>query len=135
MADGGGGGNLDGGDGVLDALWRIQEQIREEEKARRDYERAMQEAAKEEETIRKAMEKAREEAAHASAQDRAKFEAQLAELNKKLTEAEAKNQRALSMAQQTRSGHVYIISNIGSFGEDVLKKRGLRKKIGMCKII
>lgn len=100
---------------------RIQEQIREEEKARRDYERAMQEAAKEEETIRKAMEKAREEAAHASAQDRAKFEAQLAELNKKLTEAEAKNQRALSMAQQTRSGHVYIISNIGSFGEDVLK--------------
>jgi len=100
---------------------RIQEQIREEEKARRDYERAMQEAAKEEQTIRKAMEKAREEAAHASAQDRAKFEAQLAELNQKLTEAEAKNQRALSMAQQTRSGHVYIISNVGSFGEDVLK--------------
>ncbi len=25
------------------------------------------------------------------------------------------------MAQQTRSGHVYIISNIGSFGEDVYK--------------
>ncbi len=100
---------------------RIQEQIREEEKARRDYERAMQEAAKEEETIRKAMEKARAEAAHANAQDRAKFEAQLAELSQKLTEAEAKNQRALSMAQQTRSGHVYIISNVGSFGEDVLK--------------
>lgn len=100
---------------------RIQEQIREEEKARRDYERAMQEAAKEEETIRKAMDKARAEAANASAQDRAKFEAQLAELNQKLTEAEAKNQRALSMAQQTRSGHVYIISNVGSFGEDMLK--------------
>lgn len=100
---------------------RIQEQIREEEKARRDYERAMQEAANEEETIRKAMEKARAEAAHANAQDRAKFEAQLAELNTRLAEAEAKNQRALSMAQQTRSGHVYIISNVGSFGEDVLK--------------
>ncbi len=100
---------------------RIQEQIREEEKARRDYERARQEAAKEEEAIRKAMEKARDEVAHASAQDRARFEAQLAELNQKLAAAEAKNQRALSMAQQTRSGHVYIISNIGSFGEDVLK--------------
>jgi hypothetical protein len=25
------------------------------------------------------------------------------------------------MAQQTKSGHVYIISNIGSFGEDVFK--------------
>ncbi len=42
-------------------------------------------------------------------------------MSQKLTEAEAKNQRALSMAQQTRSGHVYIISNLGSFGEDVLK--------------
>ena len=100
---------------------RIQEQIREEEKARRDYERAMQEAAKEEEAIRKAMEKARAEVANASAQERAQLEAKLAELNQKLTEAEAKNQRALSMAQQTRSGHVYIISNVGSFGEDVLK--------------
>ena len=100
---------------------KIQEQIREEEKARRDYERAMQEAVKEEETIRKAMEKARAEASHANAQDRAKFEAQLSELSQKLTAAEAKNQRALSMAQQTRSGHVYIISNVGSFGEDVLK--------------
>ena len=25
------------------------------------------------------------------------------------------------MAQQTRSGHVYVISNVGSFGEDVYK--------------
>ena len=29
--------------------------------------------------------------------------------------------RAESMAQKTRSGYVYIISNIGSFGEDVYK--------------
>ena len=100
---------------------RIQAQIREEEKARRDYERAMQEAAREEEAIRKAMEKARAEVANASAHERAQLEARLAELNQRLTEAEAKNQRALSMAQQTRSGHVYIISNVGSFGEDVLK--------------
>ncbi len=100
---------------------RIQEQIREEDKARGDYERAMQESAKEEETIRKAIEQARAEASHANTQDRAKFEAQLAELSQRLTEAEAKNQRSLSMAQQTRSGHVYIISNLGSFGAEVLK--------------
>lgn len=67
------------------------------------------------------MEKAREEVAHASAQDREKYEAQLIQLTQRLAEAEAKNQRALSMAQQTRSGVVYIISNIGSFGDDVLK--------------
>jgi len=99
----------------------IQEQIREEEKARRDFERAQQEAAREEELIRKAMEKAQQQAAEATEEERRKIEAQLAELQQKLTDAEAKNQRALSMAQQTRAGNVYIISNIGSFGDDVLK--------------
>lgn len=100
---------------------RIKEQIREEERARREYERAMKEAAKEEETIRRAMEKAQQAIEKASAEQKAKYETQLAELQIKLQEAEAKNQRALSMAQQTKSGHVYIISNIGSFGEDVFK--------------
>lgn len=100
---------------------RIREQIREEEKARREYERAMKEAAKEEETIRKAMEKAQLAIDKASAEQKAKYEAQLADLQVKLQEAEAKNQRALSMAQQTKSGHVYIISNVGSFGEEVFK--------------
>lgn len=99
----------------------IQEQIREEEKARRDFEKAQQEAAREEELIRKAMEKAQEQAAQATEEERRKIQAQLAELQQKLTEAEAKNQRALSMAQQTRAGNVYIISNVGSFGDDVLK--------------
>jgi hypothetical protein len=100
---------------------QIQERIREEEKARREYERAMQEAAKEEDLIKQAMETARAEAAHATAAERVKFEAQLAQLGQKLADAEAKSQRALSMAQQTRSGHVYIISNIGAFGEEVFK--------------
>lgn len=100
---------------------RIKEQIREEEKARREYERAMKEAAKEEDTIRRAMEKAQQAIEKASAEQKAKYEAQLADLQVKLQEAEAKNQRALSMAQQTKSGHVYIISNIGSFGENVFK--------------
>ena len=39
----------------------------------------------------------------------------------KLKEAEERNKRAISMAQQTKCGHVYIISNLGSFGEDVYK--------------
>ncbi|RJO69655.1 MAG: DUF4041 domain-containing protein [Myxococcales bacterium] len=100
---------------------RIKEQMREEEKARREYERAMKEAAKEEETLRKAMEKARLEIQKASAEQRDKYEAKLVELQEKLKAAEEKNQRALSMAQQTKRGHVYVISNIGSFGEEVYK--------------
>lgn len=100
---------------------RIKEKIREEERARRDYERAMREAAKEEESVRKAMEKAQAQLAKASEEQRASFEARIAELAAQLATAEARNQRALSMAQQTRRGHVYVISNIGSLGEDVFK--------------
>lgn len=100
---------------------RIREQIREEEKAQREFERSMRQAAKEEDTMRKAMEKIQAQVAKASDEQRAKFEAQLAELTAKLREAEERNQRALSMAQQTKSGHVYVISNVGSFGEEVFK--------------
>lgn len=100
---------------------RIREQMREEEKARREYERAQKEAQKEEAMLRKAMEKAQAALEKATAEQRANYESQLADLQQKLTEAEEKNQRALSMAQQTRHGHVYVISNIGSFGENIYK--------------
>ena len=100
---------------------RIKEQAREEEKARREYERAMREAAKDEERLRAAMETARQHVEQATAEQKAKYELQLQELSEKLKQAEERNQRAMSMAQQTRRGHVYIISNIGSFGEDVYK--------------
>lgn len=100
---------------------QIREQIREEEKARREFEKAIKDAEKEEDVLKKAMEKVQKELMAASDEQKAKYEAKLAELNQKLQEAEDKNKRALSMAQQTRSGHVYVISNIGSFGEDVFK--------------
>ncbi|MBN3854041.1 DUF4041 domain-containing protein [Paraburkholderia sp. Ac-20340] len=107
---------------------QIREQMREEEKARREYERAMRDAAKEEDLIRRAMEKAQGQIARATEEQKAQFEAQLAELAEKLRQAEEKNQRALSMAQQTKAGHVYIISNIGSFGEHVYKV-GLTRRL------
>jgi F0F1-type ATP synthase membrane subunit b/b' len=100
---------------------RIRDQMREEEKARREIERALKESAREEESLQKAMEKVQAQVAKASEAQRAEFEAKLAEIQAKLAEAEARNQRALSMAQQTKAGHVYIISNIGSFGEDLYK--------------
>lgn len=100
---------------------RIREQIREEERARREIERALRDTAKEEESLQKAMAKVQAQVAKANDEQRAMFEAQLTELQARLAEAEARNQRALSMAQQTKAGHVYIISNIGSFGEHVLK--------------
>jgi hypothetical protein len=100
---------------------RLKEQIREEEKARREYERVIEETQREERAIEKALQQAREEASRASAEQRTALEQRIAELNDKLQEAEAKNQRALSMAQQTKKGTIYIISNVGSFGDEVFK--------------
>lgn len=99
----------------------IKERIRDEERAKKEYERAIKEAARDEAKIQAALEKARAEMASASESQKAKYEQQLEELSERLREAEARAQRALSMAQQTRSGHVYVISNVGSFGGDVFK--------------
>lgn len=99
----------------------IKEKIREEEKAQREFERSLREAAKEEEMLRKAMEKVQDQVAKASDAQRQKYEGQLAELAERLRKVEEDKQRAKSMAEQTRTGHVYVISNIGSFGDDVFK--------------
>lgn len=99
----------------------IREQMREEARAEKEYQKALKEAEKEERMYESLLAKAREELEKSSAEERALVEAKLAELEAKLAEAEAKGQRAKSLAEQTRRGHVYIISNIGSFGEHVYK--------------
>lgn len=100
---------------------QIREQIREEERARKEYEKAIKEAEKEEQTLKRLIEKAESQVARANEEQKMLFQQKLEELQQKLTQAEEKNQRAISMAQQTRTGNVYIISNIGSFGEHVYK--------------
>jgi len=99
----------------------IKEMMREEEDARTEAEEIRIEAAKEKERFQAALDLARKELEGKTAEERAKHEAEVIELQKKLEEATAKEDRATSMAQITREGHVYIISNIGSFGENVLK--------------
>lgn len=99
----------------------IREQMREEEKARKEAEKAIKEAEREEEALKKALEKTRQDFDRASDEQKSKYEAMLHNLEARLQEAEEKNKRALSMAQQTKSGHVYIISNVGSFGDNMFK--------------
>ena len=55
-------------------------------------------------------------------------ESRIAELEAALDRAHATSERAKSMAQMTRSGYVYVISNIGSFGGDVIKI-GLTRRV------
>ena len=100
---------------------RIKQEIREENKAKAEYEKAIKEAEKEEKLLQKLMAEAQAKLNAATETERAEYEAKIAELQQKYTEAEERNRRAISMAQQTKRGHVYVISNIGSFGEDVFK--------------
>jgi hypothetical protein len=99
----------------------IKEQIRDEARAVKERERALREAAKEEETLRKGIELGQQQAEYATGEQKAMYEERLQEMAERLKEIEERKQRARSMAEQTRKGYVYIISNIGSFREDVYK--------------
>lgn len=99
----------------------IREAIREEERARREYEKALKQSQKEEKMLAKALKEAEARVREATEEERAGYELKLKQLQESLDEAILKGQRALSMAQQTKRGHVYVISNIGSFGENVFK--------------
>ena len=100
---------------------RIQEQIREEERAQKEIDRALKEADDEEERYSKALDRAKKEIGHATGAELDKLTEKLRSLQLQLSEAQANKQRAISRAQLTKSGHVYIISNIGSFGENKFK--------------
>lgn len=96
----------------------LRERIRDEEKARKEYEEQMRQAAKEEELKRKALEEAEKKFAGASAEQKSRYEEELNRLRQDLAAA---TEKTLTIAQLTKEGHVYIISNIGSFGEGVYK--------------
>lgn len=99
----------------------IQDQMREEAKALKEYEAAKAKAEKEEKDYEKALSKARKEAERSSEEEKAVLLDQIFQLELKLQEAKENKARAISMAEQTKRGHVYVISNIGSFGENVYK--------------
>jgi len=100
---------------------RIQEQIREDEKVQREIEKAMKEAEDDEKRYNLALEQARAELSSAQGEKLKNLNSKIAALELQLKEALEKKERAISQAQLTKSGHIYIISNIGSFGEDVFK--------------
>jgi len=99
----------------------IREQMREEEKVRREVEKAIEHAIIEETMYKQALEKAQREMESAQGERLEKLKAKMALLEKQLKEAEEKGKRAQSMAEKTKSGHVYVISNIGSFGKNIYK--------------
>lgn len=93
---------------------RIRAQIREEMRLEKERERELAQLEREREAIATALKKALEDAQDAHGEEVERLKARLAE-------AEAKSQRAVAQAQLTKAGYVYVISNIGSFGDGVFK--------------
>ncbi len=112
----------------------IREQMRDEERATKELEAARREADREEQRFEIALEKARREAEAATGRQREALEQKIAELAEKLAGATAK-QKAISQAQLTSAGHVYVISNVGSFGDEVYKIGMTRRLDPMDRVI
>jgi multidrug efflux pump subunit AcrA (membrane-fusion protein) len=93
---------------------RIKAQIREEQRLEREARNEVDRLQREQDAIRMALVAALEAAAD-------EHSAEIEALRFRLAEAERKALRAVSQAQLTKSGHVYVISNIGSFGDNVFK--------------
>ena len=100
---------------------KIREQIREEEKAQREIEKARKEAEEDEERNEKALQKAKAEIKKSKGKKLELLTEKIKRLEENLQKAHELKERAISRAQFTKSGHVYIISNIGSFGDTVYK--------------
>jgi hypothetical protein len=99
---------------------RIKAQIREEQMRQREIDRELAQLEREREAIKAALEKALADA-------RGQHSEEVERLKARLTEAEEKSKRAVSQAQLTKAGHVYVISNVGSFGEGVFKVGSTRR--------
>ncbi|WP_428308884.1 DUF4041 domain-containing protein [Lacipirellula sp.] len=100
---------------------QIREQLREEEKVAREIEQVQAAAEKDEAVALRALEKARAELAHETGKQTAAMQALVHKLETQLSDALDRKAKAIARAQLTKSGHVYVLSNIGSFGEGVYK--------------
>ena len=99
----------------------LREEQREEEKALREIQREREKAEKEEVYYTKALKKVQLDIEGVTGFKYEELTNKIQYLEAELKQAKENKERALSMAQQTRRGYVYVISNIGSFGENVYK--------------
>jgi uncharacterized protein DUF4041/Meiotically Up-regulated Gene 113 (MUG113) protein/uncharacterized protein DUF2510 len=93
--------------------------MREEAKVLEELARARDKADKDEARCRAALAKARTELADSTGKRQEWLQALVARLESELSVALDARARVLARVQLARSGHVYVLSNVGSFGEGV----------------
>lgn len=100
---------------------QIRLQMQEEERVRKEIEKAKIEAEKQESMYQVALEKAKKELEKKQSGENQELASKIFDLERLLAEAREKKERAISQAELTKQGHVYVVSNVGSFGEKVFK--------------
>lgn len=99
----------------------LNRQMREEKQRQDELDRQQHEAEEEEQRLAEQQRLLEEALLAAEGAHREELERQRLELEQKIQDVHQQYERAKSMAQLTKQGHVYVISNIGSFGENVFK--------------
>lgn len=104
-----------------EAQIEIKRLMREEKQRQDELDRRQQEAEDEKERLTEQRRVIAEALSNAEGQYKEELEKQRQELELEIENVHAQYERAKSMAQLTKQGHVYIISNIGSFGKKIFK--------------
>lgn len=99
----------------------IREQMVEEEKVRREIEKEKAKIEKEEKQFQNEIAKLMGYMQKSNEAEKQLYIDKIRELEDKLKKVEADKENVLEREQNTRAGYVYVISNIGSFGDDVYK--------------
>lgn len=98
----------------------IREQMRQEAAERKALEAEKKKIEKEESKYRTEIEKLKEQVTSASEDELNKLNARILELESQLADVVVKKEEITNLANG-KAGNVYVISNLGSFGENVFK--------------
>ena len=100
---------------------KLREQMHEAADAQKELEEAAVLAAEEEERLTGLLAEVHRVAEEATDEELAPLLEEIERIQIRLAEAQHNRERAASQLDHITAGHVYILSNIGSFGEDVYK--------------
>ncbi|SDN13976.1 DUF4041 domain-containing protein [Acetanaerobacterium elongatum] len=102
-------------------LRQAREELREQQKLEQEIRMARERIAKERKHFANAIKDLQLKADHADSDSRPEIEAKLAELQEKMVQLDAEEKTVDYREQNAKAGYVYVISNIGAFGENVFK--------------
>lgn len=100
---------------------RIKEQMREEKRIQQEIEKEKKKLEKDEKHFRNALSQYEKQLKEADEALHIEIEQKIAEIKEKMTDIEEERKAVDYREQNAKAGYVYIISNIGSFGENVYK--------------